>query len=156
MRPYIYGFHICCTSLRYTYPRVCKTIDALKDYAKSTTHIRTKEIYSPEPEKDDEEIMLTLPLIKKLTKEFDDVFSQNYTKGDIEEIGTGKNIMLFWNRDYKNRKYWLLDIAGKIYCERFNEVIDDIGNYENCPCSDEFIETCKGITSILKKYSLNS
>ena len=153
-RPYI-DRHICYSDLRYTYPRVCKAINDIKDFADSSLHIRARDIYSSGPDKNDVEIQLTLPVVKKLTKEFEILFDHNYTSDeDIEQIGTRKNIMLFWERDSKNSRFWTLDIGGKIKCERYNEVIEGMENYNECPCPKEYTGTCKGIISILKKHAL--
>ncbi len=139
--------------LKYTRSNVYKSIDYIKKYADNLENIERNDIFltTSGTYVEDECIQLTIPFSEHLTEKLDIIFCDDYF--DPEYIGHRKNIMLYWEKIEEDQRHWELNIGGIIPCKRFNEVIEDKTNFNNCPCPKEFIKTCSDLISIIKNFS---
>jgi hypothetical protein len=152
-RPCVDGDH-CRTKLIYTEQEIYNVIENIKNYAKSCRYLAYSKLDQTIIEDDEgrnEIITLWVPIHDSLSNEISRVFEDKYLSLKVEDYR--KDYIFSWGKVTDDSNHYDLDIFG-IPCQRFNYIIDNKREVENCRCSTRLKKLkmiCINLISILIK-----
>ncbi len=140
------------TDLVYTIKRIRDAIEDIKILGEESDCIKevtVEDNYDPATRSD---VGVYLALKKDTIRAINKIF--NYPMHS--DAGSPYVYLMWHNYHHDYHRHWYLDIFGNWLCQnRLNEIIAGNEKYDSCPCPMEWVETCKDLTNILKKYSMN-